>query len=60
MYSVVWIQNNHLTNKVFVHILASCNNASLCSVSGAARLDRLQPSLKKFKAKDSAKRINSP
>jgi len=35
MYLIVWIQNNHLTNKVFLHHLASCNNFSLCSVSGA-------------------------
>jgi len=34
MYLIVWIQNSHLTNKVFVHLLASCNNVSLCSVSG--------------------------
>jgi len=35
MYLVVWIQNNHLTNKVFVHLLASYSNVSLCSVSAA-------------------------
>jgi len=26
MYLIVWIQNSHLTNKVFLHHLASCNN----------------------------------
>jgi len=35
----VWIQNIHLTNKVFLHHLASCNSVSRCSVSG------LQPAL---------------
>jgi len=35
MYLIVWIENSHLTNKVFLHHLASCNNVSLCSVSGA-------------------------
>jgi len=32
MYQIVWIQTSHLTNTVFVHLLASCNNTSLCSV----------------------------
>jgi len=35
MYLIVWIQISHLTNKVFVHLLASCNNVSPCSVTGA-------------------------
>jgi len=35
MNLIVWIQNSHLTNKVFLHHLASCSNVSLCSVSGA-------------------------
>jgi len=35
MYLIVWIQNSHLNNKVFVHLLASCNNVILYSVSGA-------------------------
>jgi len=35
MYLIVWIQNSRLTNKVFAHLLASCNNVSLCSVSRA-------------------------
>jgi len=35
MYLIVWIQNSNLTNKVFLHHLASCNYVSLCSVSGA-------------------------
>jgi len=34
MNLIVWIQNSHLTNKVFLHHLASCSNVSLCSVSG--------------------------
>jgi len=33
MNLIVWINNSHLTNKVFVHHLASCSNVSLCSVS---------------------------
>ena len=35
MYLIVCIQNSHLTNKDFVHLLASCNIVSLCSFSGA-------------------------
>ena len=35
MYLTVWIQNSHLTSKVFLHHLMSCKNVSLCSVSGA-------------------------
>jgi len=34
IYLIVWIENSHLTNNVFLHHLASCNNVSLCSVSG--------------------------
>jgi len=34
MCPIVWIENTHLTHKVFVHLLASCNNVSVCSVSG--------------------------
>ena len=40
MYPVLWIQNSHLTNKVFVDLLASCNNAGQCSVS-CSREERL-------------------
>jgi len=35
MNLIVCIQNSHLTNKDFVHLLASCNYVSLCSFSGA-------------------------
>jgi len=38
MYLIVWIHNSHFTNKVFLHHLASCNNVSLCSVSGVQPL----------------------
>jgi len=34
MYLIVWIQNSHLANKVFLHHLASCNKVSPCSISG--------------------------